>query len=509
MAQAMAERERITVAILALGGQGGGVLADWIIDVASRNGYRAQGTSVPGVAQRTGSTVYYIEMIPARGGDNRGEPVLALNPVPGDVDVVIASELMEAGRAILRGFVSTERTTLIGSTHRIYAISEKSALGTGTGNGDKILAAAERRSKRFIGFDMDAAAGDAGSVISSIMFGAVAGSGALPFAREDFEAAIRAGGKAIAPNLKGFALGLERAQGRVEALEASVRPPEPTSEAGRRLKARIEAELPQAAWPFALEGARRLTEYQDGAYATLYLDRLAAVRPLDDGREDWALVRETARHLALWMAYEDTVRVADLKIRDTRFARVRDEVLVKPDQVLAVTEYMHPRLQEVCETLPAGIGRFILHRPALRRRLEPFFAKGRHVETTSLRWFLLLRMAAGLRGIRRRSLRYAEEQARIEAWLDAVRAAATRDIPLATELVRTQRLIKGYSDTFERGLASFARVMTASSGLAGRGDAAARVRRMREAALMDEDGCALTREIATDPDAYARTGSEA
>ncbi|CAN5321690.1 indolepyruvate oxidoreductase subunit beta family protein [soil metagenome] len=490
----MVKRERITVAILALGGQGGGVLADWIIDVAVRNGYRAQGTSVPGVAQRTGSTVYYIEMIPERSGDNRGEPVLALNPVPGDVDVVIASELMEAGRAILRGFVSAERTTLIGSTHRIYAISEKSALGTGTGSSAKILAAAERRSKRFVGFDMDAAASEAGSVISSIMFGALAGSGALPFARAHFEAAIHAGGKAVSANLRGFSLGIERAQVRVETIEAVVMPPEPTSAAGRELKVGIEARLPEAAWPFALEGVRRLMEYQDADYAAMYLDRLTALHARDDGGENWALTREGARHLALWMAYEDTIRVADLKVRASRFARVRDEVLVRADQVMAVTEYMHPRLREVCETLPAGIGRAILTRPRLRRWLEPMFSKGRHVQTTSLGWFLMLRMMAGMRAIRRMSLRYGEEQTRIEAWLDVTHRVARHDVRLAVEVIRTQRLIKGYGDTFERNLTSFNRVMAALPDLHG-SDAAPALRRLRDAALADDSGCALDAAI--------------
>src|SRR5215469_16981970 len=107
-------RRRITIAILALGGQGGGVLADWIIALANREGYLAQGTSVPGVAQRTGATVYYIELFPKTARP----PVLALSPMPGDVDIVIAAELMEAGRAILRGFVDRDRTTLITSTHR-------------------------------------------------------------------------------------------------------------------------------------------------------------------------------------------------------------------------------------------------------------------------------------------------------------------------------------------------------------------------------------------------------
>jgi len=167
------ERQRITIAVLALGGQGGGVLADWILAAANAQGWHTQGTSVPGVAQRTGSTVYYIELFP---GGTAAAPVLAMMPVPGDVDVVIASELMEAGRAILRGFVTAERTTLVASTHRIYAISEKSAMGDGLAASGRIVEAAGQRARRFIGFDMDAAAAAAGSVISSVMLGALAAS---------------------------------------------------------------------------------------------------------------------------------------------------------------------------------------------------------------------------------------------------------------------------------------------------------------------------------------------
>src|ERR1700739_2557861 len=81
----------ITIAIVAMGGEGGGVLADWLVDLAEHAGYLAEATSVPGVAQRTGSTIYYIELFPA---DDGPEPVLALMPVPGHVDIVIASELM-------------------------------------------------------------------------------------------------------------------------------------------------------------------------------------------------------------------------------------------------------------------------------------------------------------------------------------------------------------------------------------------------------------------------------
>ncbi len=154
----------ITVTIAALGGQGGGVVSDWLIDVARRSGYLAQATSVPGVAQRTGATIYYLEFFPLADlpADQR-RPIFALMPNPGDVDVVIASEIMEAGRAMQRGLVSS-RTTLIASSHRIYAIQEKSHMGDGRVDSRQVRALAREHAKRYIEFDMQAMAEANGSV---------------------------------------------------------------------------------------------------------------------------------------------------------------------------------------------------------------------------------------------------------------------------------------------------------------------------------------------------------
>ena len=87
----------IKLAIMAVGGQGGGVLTSWIEALARAQGYACQATSVAGVAQRTGATIYYIEMAP-RGVTT---PIFSLAPAPGDVDILIAAEMMEAGRAIM------------------------------------------------------------------------------------------------------------------------------------------------------------------------------------------------------------------------------------------------------------------------------------------------------------------------------------------------------------------------------------------------------------------------
>src|SRR5206468_8381468 len=83
---ALSQARPITVAVLAMGGQGGGVLVDWIVALAERRGWFAQSTSVPGVAQRTGATIYYIEMIAPDANKPDRHPVLSLMPAPGKVE---------------------------------------------------------------------------------------------------------------------------------------------------------------------------------------------------------------------------------------------------------------------------------------------------------------------------------------------------------------------------------------------------------------------------------------
>ena len=489
----------IKIAILAMGGEGGGVLADWIVDLGEHNGHIAQTTSVPGVAQRTGATIYYVELYPkAQAERDGGTPVLALMPLPGDVDVVLASELMEAGRAVQRGLVTPERTALVASTHRVYSIAEKTALGDGRVDSEQLIAHAQAAAKRFVRFDMAKAAEDAGSVISAVLFGALAGTGVLPFSRAQFEATIERGGVGVKPSLKAFAAGFARAGAEPEAAAVAVPVPtvigEPRDARVRALLERVASAFPAGAKGVLIEGVRRLVDYQDPDYAGLYLDRLARVAQLpDDG--DALLLQETARHLALWMSYEDTVRVAELKTRATRFDRVRDEVRVSDGQLLAINEYMHPRLQEICETLPAGLGRWLEGSGWPRRLVERFTRKGRVITTSSLRGFLMLYLLAGMKRWRRGSLRFAAETQRIEQWLAQIAQAAAINPRLAVEVAQCQRLVKGYSDTHARGLRNFEAVMAAVQR-AGAALAPATLRELRDAALADEHGDKLRATLA-------------
>ena len=336
----------ICIAITAMGGQGGGVLADWIVAMAESQGWVAQTTSVPGVAQRTGATIYYVELIRPSGNQR---PVLSLMPVPAEVDVVISAELMEAGRAMQRGLVTPDRTTLIASTHRAYAVTEKAQPGDGTADARPVLEAARAMARRFIGADMQAIAEQSGSVISASLFGALAGSGALPFATSAFEDTIRASGIGVAGSLRAFAAGSDAVTAQPAAPAPAV--PGMTNMQGgtaaqraalAAILERIRNDFPTEAHDMLRHGVARLVDYQDVAYAQEYLSHAARVTALHT-----TLALEAARQIAVAMAYDDVIRVADLKTRGDRIGRIRGEVRAAPDQLVATTEFFHPRVAEI------------------------------------------------------------------------------------------------------------------------------------------------------------------
>ncbi|RWE31487.1 MAG: indolepyruvate oxidoreductase subunit beta family protein [Mesorhizobium sp.] len=503
---AVGDEQVIKLAVLAVGGQGGGVLADWITDVAERSGYIAQSTSVAGVAQRTGATIYYIEM--AR--DTGRLPVFALSPSQGDVDILIAAELMEAGRAIIRGFVTPERTTLIASSHRIAAVSEKIEPGDGRASSEKVHATAQAAARRFIAFDMEKIAAENGTMISASLLGALAGSDALPFARENYEQAIGAGGRGVKASLAAFAAAYDRARGiaaapagdkaaaKPAAPEASpkVSGPETLLKGWQDLAARVRA-LPEPMRDMAERGLKKVVDYQDIAYGGDYLDRLDRAVALDNAEHGHALSIAAAKHLANAMCYDDMIRVADLKTRSTRDRRVRKEVGVKEGSVLQVTEYFHPRIEEFCGTLPAGLGSYIESRPKLAAFLDRRINRGRHIRTDSFTGFAMLWFIGGLRRWRRRLLRHKVEMEHLERWYELALAHARADYALGTEILNCRRLIKGYSDTHARAQSKFDRVLSALAMLEGRDDAADWIRRLREAALKDEKGDMLDGALKT------------
>lgn len=490
----------ISIAILAMGGEGGGVLADWIIDLAEHGGYLAQKTSVPGVAQRTGATVYYVELFP-KAAAREQKPVLALMPVPGDVDIVLASEFMEAGRAISRGLVTPDRTTLIASTHRVYTMQERIALADDRMDSNAYLKASEEAAKRLHAFDMLSIADATGSLVSAVLFGALAGSGALPFQRMAFEATIRRGGVGVDPSVRAFNAGFEAAaSGNTPQVKTQLPfDPQARDASVQALVAPIDDQLSIVSRPIVSAGVVRLTDYQNEDYAKLYMKRLEPVLAIErarPGKPD-ELLTEVARQLALAMAYEDTIRVAELKVRASRFERVREEAVVKQGQLLEIVEFMHPRTQEIAETMPAGLGRWLLRTKWARALVDAMTTKGRKVKTSSIHGFMLLYIIASLKPIRPRSLRWIDENKRQEEWLAKVLEIAPQDYPLAVEIAHCIGLVKGYGDTHERGREKYDTLMALLPKLRERGEAARELAGLRKAGLSDESGEALKKAVAS------------
>ncbi len=252
--------------------------------------------------------------------------------------------------------------------------------------------------------------------------------------------------------------------------------------------------MPPALADIVARGEERMRDFQDAAYAQRYRQRVDSLRTLA-GADPKAL-EEAARQLALWMSYEDVIRVADLKTRRERFERVRAEAMAGPDDIVEIREHLSPGLEEIAAIAPVRLGR------ALRRRVrhdQPIGARGKGMTlaTTSVSGFLMLRLLASLRRLRPRSLRFAEEQAAIEPWLEALRRALPVHAGYAAALAELPRLRKGYSDTFERGRANYERIferLVAPCAIAD--DTAARaLREAIDAALADPEQKALDRAI--------------
>ena len=445
----------LTLLIAALGGEGGGVLTNWIVNAAAELGFPVQSTSIPGVAQRTGATTYYVEImpVPARElGDRR--PVLALTPGIGDIDIVVASELLEAGRAVSNGFVTSDRTLVIASTSRFYAINEKIAMADGRYDQERLTKAIGDNAQASLLIDMEALAKESGALINAVMLGVLAGSGRLPIPAEALAAAIRADGKAVETNLAGFRAGMATARAEVKPRTGSDKRRTVATADLDALESEV-ATAPAAARDIMIEGVRRLAAYQDLGYARLYLDRLAVIADADahtvaGGR----LLREVARHLAVRMSFEDVIRVAQAKIDPARMRRIAEELKIKPDEPFAVVEVLKPGIEEMCQILPPWLARRILAVSARRGWIDRYHW-GMEVETTSITGYLRFWLLAKLRGRRPRSWRYHEEQAAIEAWLALILEAAKLSPDLAIEVAECARLIKGYGDTHKRGSANY------------------------------------------------------
>ncbi len=243
-------------------------------------------------------------------------PVLSLMPVPGEVDIVIGAELMEAGRAMQRGLVSPDRTTLIASSHRAYAVSEKIA-PTATARGDdppRFMKRRVRPSQQFLAFDMAAIAEQSEERdLGRALFGASGGLGALPVPRgrlrgRPFARRASASGEParLRPLPYGAAVEGFRSPSPAPSGSDPSRKEFPGAEADRRCRLRapwssVRASCPSPVRGMVAAGLARVVDFQDVAYGREYL--LIAVDAFAEfGAEDASpppAAKQIARAMAL------------------------------------------------------------------------------------------------------------------------------------------------------------------------------------------------------------------
>ena len=497
----------ISILLCALGGEGGGVLADWLVDVARHAGHPAQATSIPGVAQRTGATTYYLEVYPLPHSQLQGRlPVLGLNPLPGRLDALVSSELLETARQIGNGLASSDRTLVISASSRALTTAEKMTMGDGRRPEGPLLDVVAAHSLRHHVMDMARLCQESGTLVSAVMLGAIAGSGLLPFSREHYESVLAGPSKAAQASLRGFASAFDlvtRQREQAQYVEQVMKPaaPAPSASASAVLPNDVAAKFPAVLHPLMGLAHQRLVEYQGPAYARLYVQRLERLLSAESASADTThpVTAEATRWLALWMAFDDIIRVADLKSRASRWDRVTQEVKAKEGDVLKVYDHFKPGVPELAALLPQSLANRLLRwdRARVAKGKAPW-ALPIKVARHALWGMASLRLLASLRVLRPLGSRYATEQALIEEWLGGIEAATRQSPALGLELARCGQLIKGYGSTNERGKDNLLHILRHVCGAASKlplVEQADAVSRIRQAALQDEAGQALDQAL--------------
>jgi len=447
----MTNERPVCVLMAALGGQGGGVLADWLVQAARIDGLKAQATSIPGVAQRTGATTYYFEVYPQR--DLPARPVFSIFPASGAIDLMVSFEPMEAARALSSGYISQD-TTVITARERIYSTFEKIKPGDGITPLAPVFDALNAIAGSLTIIEMAKAARNAGCHPNAVMFGAMVASEIMPMKLESCHEAISQTGVAVKNNLAGFDAGMALRFEPADSIEA----PLVEFDVVPAAFASSLVAFPEAVQPLAGHVAAQLLGFQDASYVALYRDRLRNIVASDNEEQAYRLSLEVARRLAAWMIFEDVVRVAQLKTRPGRLKRIRNELGISDDAPLLVHDYLKPGREELRGILPRAMGKWM---PATKTgQNSPGIAL--KINTSGPFGWIMMRLLSSLKTRRTRSIRFEHEQAMINQWLLAVSTAAGEDYELACKLAELAVWARGYGDTRNRGFDQLTKLLVDS-----------------------------------------------
>jgi hypothetical protein len=241
--------------------------------------------------------------------------------------------------------------------------------------------------------------------------------------------------------------------------------------------------------PAVTDAIHLLIAYQSTSYAQLYIDRLERFvgrRGVDD-----ALLGEIARLMAGRMAYEDAIRIAQLKLGEVNAAgglaaRSADDV-------------KKLRLDELIDALPAVVADPVLgvldQFGWRRRRVSIRFSANNRFSVRRLR------IEAGLKRWRLFSVRYAKERIWVERWLHMIDRSLTKQPGATAAIVQTATMIRGYGDPYRQGLADWHAIIDGLAkptfdGALALSDLAGAIAEARAAIMPDPRQAALKRKIA-------------
>jgi len=501
----MNNKKPISILICALGGEGGGVLTQWIVDAARLSGFPAQATSIPGVAQRTGATTYYIEIFPESLKDiGSQEIVFGLNPLPGQLDLLISSELLEAARQVSNGMSSKSKTMVISSTGRVLTTAEKMHLGDGRVDSKQLISLIDQFSQSNYFVDMVSMTQQASTVISSVMLGCMAASGLLPIEADAFKQVIGEGSQSQKASLKGFNLGLQAIEQQRQQLaylgsvltanEGKVQLNQPVSELKSFLSQERKDRYPKALQELLDLALQRLTNYQNRDYAELFLSRLDRIFDAEQAQsaQSHSVTEETLKRLAVLMCFDDLVHVAQLKMSVSRFERVSKEVKAGESDLLKIYDHFKPGVEELAAMLPMNLANRLLSWSAARQSkgLSPLsfpLKLGSH----TIHGVLMLKILSACKFLRPMSSRYHDEQVLIEKWVDLVVDGTKRSENLGLQIAKCASLIKGYGSTHARSRENFTHIMdhvVNNPQFADAQDCADAIALARATAMKDEGG---------------------
>jgi len=465
----------LKILIPAVGGQGGGVLTEWLVNAFLKSGYDVQGISLPGLSQRAGSTVYYIETY--KSGDGDKQYIFSQYPLPGDVDIILCQEFLELGRVLEHGYGS-DKTTIISSKHRIYSTLEKLPIASGIFSREKLERIAHEFSSTFIGIDALQIAKDNNMddlAVNAILFGALAASKSVPLSIETLKSAIEQTGIAVKNNIIAFDIGYNYVRNNSHDIindktfnfEKAVEEKLLTIDKKQRddfleLAGQVKNEYPAKLTEILLESVYRLTDYQDTAYAARYLDNVKRVFLIDKskGISSYILTEYFSKNLALLMSYEDGIRVAELKTRSMRMQRIRNEMQIREDQLFRVIDYLKPDAYEIYGLFPNFIVIPILKIANLLhfRHLKNGSNKVTFAQkplTSSFSGFLRLWLLTKIKFLRLYSHRYHNESRIIGKYIESTVMYSKTNYDLGIIVARSGSLVKGYGDVRRRTMDNF------------------------------------------------------